>query len=101
MPPQIDRYHIADFGSIRAATEAAAAMLEHVGSPRGLRHMTGPRRAVVWGESQAALPQDQSRLFLSDGALEAAQELRLVYTQGPTITSAELPGTRKLILGQP
>ena len=99
MAGQIARYHVADFGTVKAATTAAAALIEYLSSPKGLRHRTGPRRAVVWGESLSAPPLDQACLYLSDGALEAARELDQVFTLRSTITAEELPGTRKLILG--
>ena len=101
MPAPITRYHVADFGSVKAATTAAASLIEYVSTGRGLRHLTGPRRAVIWGAGPTAPVLNQGSLYLSDGALEAVNELRLAFTEGETLQAEQLPAFCTLLLGDP
>jgi hypothetical protein len=101
MPAPIKQYHVADFGSVKAASAGAAALLEYVTTGKGLRHMTGPRRAVMWGAGPTAPALSQGSLYLSDGALEAAGELRLAFTPGDTLPAEQLPAFCTLLLGDP
>lgn len=97
----ITRVHIVDFGKVEVASAAAAALMEHISSPKGLRHMTGLKRAVIWGEGPTASPLTLGYLYLSDGALEAAKELRLVFNSAGETTSEKVPETAKLLFGNP
>jgi hypothetical protein len=97
----ITRYHIIDLGTVNAASSAAAGLMEYVASPKGLRHMTGQRRAIIWGEGPTASPLTLGYLYLSDGALEAANELRLSFTQVSSTTADKIPETAKLLFGKP
>lgn len=97
----ITRYHIIDFGTVNAASAAAAALMEYVASPKGLRHMTGQRRAIVWGEGPNASPLAHGYLYLSEGALEAANELRISFNATGETTSDKIPETAKLLFGNP
>jgi hypothetical protein len=100
MAAGITKYHVAEFGSVKAATNGAAALIAHLVSPAGIRHLTGPRRAVIWGEGADAPQPVQERLYLSDGGLEAAREIKLVFTVGGTITAEQLPPTARLLHGE-
>jgi hypothetical protein len=100
MAGDIAEYHVAEFVNLKAATTGAAALMEYVTSPRGIRHQTGPRRAVIWGEGPEALLPLQSRLYLSPGALEAAREIKLVFTLHDTIAAAQLPASTLLLHGE-
>lgn len=97
----ISKYHVADIGTVNAASAAAASLMEYVASPKGLRHMTGQRRAIIWGEGPTAPLLTQGFLYLSDGALEAANELRLVLTVSKEIAATAMPATAKLLFGNP
>jgi hypothetical protein len=97
----ITRYHIVDLGNVKAATAAAAALMEYIASPKGLRHMTGLRRAIVWGEGPSASALTMGYLYLSDGALEAVNELRINFTAAGEITADKLPETARLLFGNP
>lgn len=97
----ITRYHIVDLGTVKAASTAAAALMEHISSPKGLRHMTGQRRAVVWGEGPNASALSLGHLYLSEGALEAAHELRIMFTAAGETTADQIPETAKLLFGNP
>jgi hypothetical protein len=101
MPAEIARYHVVDFGTVKGAVDGAAALLAHIASPRGMRHMTGPRRAVVWGERSDESQFTQARLYLSDGALEAAREINLSFQLIEVLPAAQLPGSARLLHGQP
>ena len=100
MAGSIMRYHVAEFGSVKAATNGAAALIAHLTAPAGIRHLTGPRRAVIWGEGPDAPQPDQERLYLSEGALDAAREVKLVFTLGGTIAAGQLPATARLLHGE-
>ena len=100
MAGEIAQYHIAEFVNLKAATSGAAALMEYVASPRGMRHQTGPRRAVIWGEGPEALLPLQSRLYLSPGALEAAREIKLAFTLHDAIPAAQLPSSALLLHGE-
>jgi hypothetical protein len=100
MPAEITKYHVVDFGTVRGAVDGAAALMAHIASPRGLRHMTGPRRAVIFGERGDESQFTQARLYLSDGALEAAHEINLTFKVIETLAAADLPGSTKLLHGQ-
>lgn len=100
MAGQIAEYHVAEFVNLKAATSGAAALMEYIASPRGMRHLTGPRRAVIWGEGPEALLPLQSRLYLSPGALEAAAEIKLVFTSHEKIPAAQLPASALLLHGE-
>ncbi len=97
----ISQYHVVDVGTVSAASSAAASLMEYVASPRGLRHMTGGRRAIIWGEGPTAPLLTQGQLYLSDGALEAANELRLVLTVSRIVPADQIPATAKLLFGNP
>lgn len=101
MPAEISRYHVVDFGTLKGAVDGASALIAHITSPRGLRHMTGPRRAVIWGERADESEFTQARLYLSDGALEAAREINLSFKLIETLPTAQLPGSTRLLHGQP
>lgn len=97
----ITRFHIIDLGSVGVATTTAAALMEYIDSPKGLRHKTGLKRAVIFGEGPTASSLTLGYLYLSDGALEALQELRVNFNAvGPT-TVDKIPATAKLIFGTP
>lgn len=100
MAGDIAQYHVAEFVNLKAATSGAAALMEYVTSPRGMRHQTGPRRAVIWGEGPEALLPLQSRLYLSPGALEAAREIKLVFTLLDPIPADQLPASTLLLHGE-
>lgn len=100
MAGEISEYQVVEFVNLKAASAAAAALMEFVKSPRGMRHLTGPRRAVIWGEGPEALMQHQSRLYLSAGAMEAAGELKLTMTPRDKIAAAALPATTLLLFGE-
>ncbi len=97
----ISKYHVVDVGTVAAASAAASSLMEYVASPRGLRHMTGQRRAIIWGEGPTAPLLTQGHLYLSDGALEAANELRLTLTVSSQFTAEQIPSTAKLLFGNP
>jgi hypothetical protein len=102
MPPAgIAKYHVVDFGTVKGAVDGAAALIAHINSPRGLRHLTGPRRAVIYGERSDESQFTQAKLYLSDGALEAAREVNLTFKQLETLAAEQLPGSALLIHGQP
>src|SRR5512147_102549 len=102
MPPApILKYHVVDFGTVKASSQGASALIAHINSPRGIRHMTGPRRAVVFGERADGAESEQAKLYLSDGALEAAREINLSFKILEVIEAARLPGSAILIHGQP
>jgi hypothetical protein len=50
-------------------------------------------------DTEALLPL-QSRLYLSPGALEAAREIKLVFTLHDAIPAAQLPATTLLLHGE-
>ena len=100
MAGEIAEYQVVEFVNLKAATTSAAALMEYVKSPRGMRHLTGPRRAVIWGEGPAALLPLQSRLYLSPGAVEAAGEIKLTGTLKDRIPAAQLPATAILLFGE-
>ncbi|MEO8031624.1 MAG: hypothetical protein ABJC74_16260 [Gemmatimonadota bacterium] len=100
MAGEISEYQVVEFVNLKAATAAAAALLEYISSPRGMRHLTGPRRAVIWGEGPEALLPLQSRLYLSPGAMEAIRELKLSFNTGDTIAASALPATVLLLHGE-
>lgn len=97
----ITRFHIVDVGTVSAATLAASSLMEYIGSPKGLRHMTGQRRAVIYGEGPTASSLTLGHLYLSDGALEAANELRITFTAAGETTVENIPKTARLIFGNP
>ncbi|HWA17240.1 MAG TPA: hypothetical protein VG817_12445 [Gemmatimonadales bacterium] len=97
----ITRFHAIDLGTVSAATSAAASLMEYIDSPKGLRHKTGLRRAVIYGEGPTAPALTMGYLYLSDGALEAITELRLSFNTVGTITPDQIPPTAKLIFGTP
>jgi hypothetical protein len=100
MAGEIADYQVAEFANVKAATAAAAKLMEYVASPKGMRHQTGPRRAVIWGEGPDALLPLQSRLYLSAGAVEAAREINLVFTTQDKISAGELPASALLLHGE-
>ncbi|HTO73851.1 MAG TPA: hypothetical protein VMJ30_08525 [Gemmatimonadales bacterium] len=100
MAGEIAEYHVTDFVNVKAATAAAAKLMEYIRSPAGMRHMTGPRRAIIWGEGPDAMLPLQSRLYLSSGALEAAKELKLSFTPQDKIAAAAIPTTALLLFGE-
>lgn len=100
MAGEIAEYQVAEFANVKAATAAAAKLMEYVVSPKGLRHQTGPRRAVIWGEGPEALLPLQSRLYLSAGAVEAAREINLVFTMQEKFPAAQLPASALLLHGE-
>lgn len=97
----ITRYHIIDLTTVSAATTGAASLMEYIASPKGLRHMTGQRRAVIYGEGPTASALTLGYLYLSDGALEAANEIRLSFNSVGTTTPDKIPETAKLLFGTP
>jgi hypothetical protein len=97
----ISRYHIIDLDTVNAASTAAASLMEYISSPKGLRHMTGQRRAVIWGEGPTASALTLGYLYLSDGALEAANELRLSFNRVDSTSADKIPETAKLLFGTP
>lgn len=97
----ITRFHIIDVGTVNAASLAASSLMEYIASPKGLRHMTGQKRAVIFGEGPEASKLSLGHLYLSDGALEAANELRLTYTAAGETTVDSIPKTAKLLFGNP
>jgi hypothetical protein len=100
MPSEITKYHVVDFGTVKGAVDGAAALIAHIGSPRGMRHMTGPRRAVIFGERSDESEFTQARLYLSDGALEAAREINLTFKVIEILAAGDLPGSTRLLHGQ-
>ena len=102
MPPiPIAKYHALDFGTVKGASEGASAIIAHINSPKGIRHMTGPRRAVVFGERADGAPSTQAKLYLSDGALEAAREVNLTFKVLEVLAADQLPESAVLLQGQP
>src|SRR5262245_61356962 len=102
MPPAtIARYHTLDFGTVKGASEGASALIAFINSPKGIRHMTGPRRAVVFGERADGAPSTQAKLYLSDGALEAAREANLSFKILEVLTAEQIPESAVLLSGQP
>jgi hypothetical protein len=102
MPPGgIAKYHVLDFGTVKGASEGASAIIAHVNSPKGMRHNTGPKRAVVFGERADGSAAIQARLYLSPGALEAAREVNLTFAIIEELSAENLPGSAILLQGQP
>lgn len=101
MPSPIEKYHVVTFRSLQAASDAIAQLQTHVNVAKGLRHNTGPRRAVVWGHGPESSASDQANIYLSPGALEAAGELPLVFSIGAVLEPAQLPPSCLLLLGDP
>lgn len=102
MPPAgIAKYHVLDFGTVKGASEGASALIAHVNSPKGMRHNTGPKRAVVFGERADGSAATQARLYLSAGALEAAREVNLTFAIIEELPAEKLPGSAILLHGQP
>lgn len=97
----ITRYNQVELGTAQAAAAAVSALIEYIGSPKGLRHMTGHRRAIIWGQSSDASALARNELYLSDGALDAANELRLTFRTVGEMAAAQLPETSKLLFGDP
>jgi hypothetical protein len=100
MAARIARYHVADFGTVEAAINGTARIIEYLGSVRGLRHTTGPRRAVLWGRGPEASAIERATLYLSDGALEAAREAGgLAFTLTGTIDIDAMSATCIILFG--
>jgi len=100
MAGEIAEYQVVEFVNVKAATAAAAKLMEYITSPKGMRHQTGPRRAVIWGEGPEAPLPLQSRLYLSTGALEAAREISLTFNVQEKIAAAQLPASALLLHGE-
>ncbi len=100
MAGEIAEYQVTEFVNVKAATAAAGKLMEYIRSPAGMRHATGPRRAIIWGEGPDALLPLQTRLYLSNGALEAARELKLSFNLLDKIAAAALPATALLLFGE-
>jgi hypothetical protein len=100
-PAPIAKYHVLDFSTVKGSSEGASALIAYVSSPKGIRHMTGPRRAVVFGERADGAASEQAKLYLSDGALEAAREIHLGFTVLEVLEAARLPASAILLHGQP
>lgn len=102
MPPAaIAKYHILDFGTLQASSAGASKLIDYINSPKGIRHATGPRRAVVYGERADGAPSEQAKLYLSDGGLEAAREVNLTFKVLGVLEAGALPSSAILLHGQP
>lgn len=102
MPPApILKYHVVDFGTVKGSSQGASALIAHISSPKGIRHMTGPRRAVIFGERADGAASEQAKLYLSDGALEAAREINLTFKVLEVLEASRLPESAILLQGQP
>lgn len=102
MPPSgIAKYHVVDFGTVKGASEGASALITHINSPKGMRHNTGPKRAVVFGERADGAASVQALLYLSPGALEAAREVNLTFALKEELPAEKLPDSAILLHGQP
>jgi hypothetical protein len=100
MAARIAQYHVVDYGTVESAIAATAGLIEYLNSVRGLRHTTGPRRAVVWGKGPEAPLMERSCLYLSDGAFDAAREAGgPAFTQSGTIAAEAMPATCILLFG--
>lgn len=100
-PASIARYHVLDFGTLQASSKGASALIDFINSPKGIRHMTGPRRAVIYGERADGAVSEQAKLYLSDGALEAAREINLTFKVLGVLEAGQLPDSAILLQGQP
>ena len=100
-PPPIARYHTLNFGTVKGASEGASALIAFITSAKGIRHMTGPRRAVVFGERADGSESTQAKLYVSDGALEAAREAKLTFEVLEVLAGDRLPESAVLLQGQP
>jgi hypothetical protein len=99
-PPGIAKYHVLDFATVRGASLGAEKLIAYV-TGKGIRHNTGPRRAVIYGERADGAPEVQALLYVSAGALEAAREIRMLFTLKDELTYDKLPGSAILLHGQP
>lgn len=96
----IATYHVLDFGTVKGASQAAEKLITYV-TGKGVRHNTGPRRAVIYGERADGSPSDQAQLYISPGALEAAKELRMLFTLKEAFAADKLPQSAILLHGTP
>ena len=99
-PAPIANYHTVDFGTVRGASQGAEKLISYV-TGKGIRHNTGPKRAVIFGERSDGAPSVQALLYLSPGALEAARELKMLITVKEEFTADKLPESAILLHGQP
>ncbi len=99
-PPAIANYHTVDFGTVKGASQGAEKLITYV-TGKGVRHNTGPRRAVIFGERADGSASVQALLYLSPGALEAARELKMLFSRGADFTADKLPESAILLHGTP
>lgn len=96
MPEKIHEYHAIQFPTALEAVAVASKIQNAVVSPSGLKWMSGPSRAVIWTGSPIA---KEGNLYLSSGAITAAQSAGIGLPPGITISASALPPDRTLVLG--
>lgn len=97
MPQPIERYHVLQFDDRLTALAFANQIAAFTVSPQGMRYLADPQRAVMWATHLMAA--NASLLYVSDGALHAAKELKLPYQVTGAVARTELPEGRALVLG--
>ena len=91
---RIDKYHIAQFDNDQDCTEFRSALISFTNTPSGLRFWNNEPRCVVWVSYS-----DFSLLYLSPGAVLAAEEAGLRVRLTEEIEADKLPSDKTLLLG--
>ncbi len=99
-PAGIANYYTVDFGTVKGASQGAEKLITYV-TGKGIRHNTGPKRAVIFGERADGSPSVQALLYLSPGALEAAREMKMLFSLGEEFPADKLPISAILLHGAP
>jgi hypothetical protein len=97
VPQPIELYHVLQFDDRLTALAFANQLAAFTVTPTGMRYLADPQRAVIWAVH--AMAANASLLYVSGGTLLAAKTLNLPYHQTATVTRAELPEGRALVLG--
>ncbi|SRR6266576_1069007 len=98
MPKPIRQYTVLQFDSPEIASEFARAIMDFKSKPEGIAYMASDsKRPVIWAASM--LKPNASVLYVSDGALEIANALRIPNRPGQKIDREKLPADRTLLLG--
>lgn len=94
----IQNYSVVDFAGLSELADFHFQLLNIIGSREGFKYMVGPPRAVIWSES-VALGSKHNRLYMSDGAVQAARAAGLVFDVTSQIGKDDLPANRSLLIG--
>ena len=98
MATRIERYQVVEFEDYEGCADFRDALQRFLATTQGLRYMAVDPRCVLW-TSGSGLSRGENRLYLSAGAVAAADGARLSFRIVQEIATEELPEDRALLIG--